>query len=157
MLHPDDDRWIAYALGEAEPEEAAALEEHRRDCTACSTECGRLLQLLEAARDPGAETLPLHGFADLVARQADLQRPPRWRPAARAAGLLGLAALLFFAGDRHGRRAGSAASVEARAALPPPPRLPYEVVAPAVDLTYAGDLAAWPSLRADSITGGDSL
>ena len=48
MTHPGDDQLAAYAIGEADAAEIAAIERHLVDCARCREELATMRRLLDA-------------------------------------------------------------------------------------------------------------
>jgi len=157
MQHPHDDIWIAWALDDVEGQERGDLEAHRRDCDRCRAHTARLSRLLQAAGEPRAETLPSHVLEDLLALQQRTPARSGWRRLVLAATIPALAAVLFLAGYRQGRRASSTpAGPVVRESLPPPPQLPFEAFTPA-DWMQSAELTGAPLGDRDGASPVDSL
>lgn len=167
--HPDDDRLIAYALGDLESGERVPVEAHLAGCDACAAQVELLARGLEVERAPRRGAAPLHLLVALLGRQmAARRRRAAWRLLGPLPAAAALGGLLFAGGYSQGRHAvarNPAARSEARrtlergAPLPALPPLPVETAtASAGDPDYfAFTLGSWPRAAGDSTTNGDSL
>jgi anti-sigma factor RsiW len=167
--HPDDDRWIARALGETEPD-GQVIDAHLESCVPCRQrleEFEKVAGLLQAAP---RESAPVHVLTALLARQHRARAAERVfsfrRPVpAVAAALVALA--LFGSGFWSGRlgsgdvpvRPSTDSRSHARAPLPTPPYLAIEpAIAGADNLALTSLSAAESPLAADdSMAIRDSL
>jgi hypothetical protein len=144
--HLDDERTIAFALGDLLADERRAAETHLEACAACGGAVERLVGLLAEERTLAGSSAPAYVLVKLLERQATARRG--WtvfrRPVAALAAAV-LAAAFFGVGFWQGRLASplgrpthTAESHPTRstAPLPEPPVLPVEAAVAA-----GGDLA----------------
>src|SRR5262249_23261084 len=140
--HPDDDRRIAFAMGDLAPEEEALIRAHTRECDACRTQIARLSMSVDAVRSAPGIQASLAGLVRLLESAASSLDPasrshgPRWRHLVRigrrVAAVAVVAAVFFCAGAWYARRSGAISApghtgahgvATAATPLPAPPRL----------------------------------
>ena len=105
MTHPGDEQLAAYAIGEADAAEIAAIELHLVDCTRCRDELATMRRLLDAVTDVD---VPLrdNGYGARVWARLEPQLPQTkrrlrvasWRPWLAAAAVLLVAMGAFLLG-----------------------------------------------------------
>ena len=168
--HLDDERTIAFALGDLAAPERQAVELHLENCAACGQAVEQLVGLLAEEHSRAGAKPPAHVLVQLLERQerGRRQRALWWRRPVPALGAAAVAAALFGAGFWQGRQASPAGpspravtSTPARGsnALPRPPVVPVEIaVAAGGDLAFTAASAPGAPGHARPLSSrGDSL
>lgn len=167
--HLDDERTIAFALGDLAAPERQAAASHLGSCAACGQAVEQLVGLLAEERNRAGAKPPAHVLVQLLERQerARRRRASFWRPVPALAAAA-VAAALFGAGFWQGRQASPAGpspravtSTPAHGSngLPTPPVVPVETaVAAGGDLAFSTAATPGAPGHARSLSSrGDSL
>ena len=165
--HPDDDRFIAYALNELEDTEREAMKVHFRECGRCMQQTAHLVTLLTRFREPAPASAPVSVLVQLLEHQAAGPRRRDWlhsRPLRSIAAGIVVAVLAFSAGYIQAQREQTATERPARSQAGPraaerktyaiaPNLIPVATVAPG---DWGMALASSPSPQ-DSTAIRDSM
>lgn len=133
--HLDDERLIAYVLGEMDDRDRQAVDDHLETCGDCRAKADPLALVVTSEREARSKPPPARVLIDLLGRQARAGSEPQM-PASRrsvvATVVVAVALVLFGTGFVAGRRSVGAPGsegprgAELRPPLPPAPRIAFE-------------------------------
>jgi anti-sigma factor RsiW len=150
--HLDDERLIAYVLGEMDDRDRLAVDGHLEACRDCRAKADSLALVVASEREARSKPASARVLIELLGRQARIRSEPRTLASRRslvATVAVAVGLVLFGTGFFAGRRSvGAPRSVESpsgaqlRPPLPPAPRIAFEG-----GRALGGELAfaSWPA------------